>query len=73
LPLAGELEVSRRESCGDEIAALTGYHWVDEESNFVDEVGFEQSMNNRDAPMLTLTQVAQSCSSNFPTWWRRQL
>jgi uncharacterized protein YndB with AHSA1/START domain len=23
--------------------------------------------------LMTLTQVAQSCSSNFPTWWRCQL
>jgi GAF domain-containing protein len=23
--------------------------------------------------MMTLTQVAQSCSANFPTWWRCQL
>jgi hypothetical protein len=23
--------------------------------------------------MMALTQVDQSCSSNFPTWWRCQL
>jgi hypothetical protein len=28
---------------------------------------------SRPATVMTLTQVAQSCLANFPTWWRCQL
>jgi hypothetical protein len=37
------------------------------------EMSMAQDRTRTGSPLMTLTQVPQSCSSEFPTWWQCQL